>query len=209
MCAKSTFNDVNKNFFPPLTNWLCNDCNLYHQDCFHLSGVYLDTCNRVTYSYRSTCAPRGSTVNIYCLYNAYEKDFESRFWFGHRWSYSSHREDIRKDSQYAGRVQVFDEKRSNGIRSNLRISNLRESDADQYDFKFKTGSFKWKNVLPGTYLTVTGTDIHKLTQCTQTNLFVKVIFILFAAYCQKKCSQSTFLQTTNMLQLYMSLHFKY
>ncbi|XP_036952803.1 B-cell receptor CD22-like isoform X1 [Acanthopagrus latus] len=148
--------------------------------------VYLDTCNRVTYSYRSTCAPRGSTVNIYCLYNAYEKDFESRFWFGHRWSYSSHREDIRKDSQYAGRVQVFDEKRSNGIRSNLRISNLRESDADQYDFKFKTGSFKWKNVLPGTYLTVTDLELTVATITTETS------YVLAEVTCHSRCSEASY-----------------
>ncbi|KAM8773645.1 sialoadhesin-like isoform 2-T5 [Acanthopagrus schlegelii] len=148
--------------------------------------VYLDTCNRVTYSYRSTCAPRGSTVNIYCLYNAYEKDFESRFWFGHRWSYSSHHEDIRKVSQYAGRVQVFDEKRSNGIRSNLRISNLRESDADQYDFKFETGSFKWKNVLPGTYLTVTDLELTVATITTETS------YVLAEVTCHSRCSEASY-----------------
>ena len=136
----------------------------------------------MTYSYRSTCAPRGSTVNIYCLYNTYRKDLGSRFWFSpdrsHQWL-PGKTQDLRDDSQYAGRVQVFEERRSNGIRSNLQISDLRENDEGRYHFRFRTGFFQWWGFLPGTFLTVTGTDVHKLTQCTQTTLLqVKVIMVL-------------------------------
>ncbi|XP_047433426.1 B-cell receptor CD22-like [Mugil cephalus] len=65
-------------------------------------------------------------------------------------------EDLRKDSQYSGRVQVL--KPETG-RSTLRITNLRESDSSEYRFKFKTPWFEWRSVLPGTTLTVTALQV--------------------------------------------------
>uniref|UniRef100_A0A671WVG9 Ig-like domain-containing protein n=1 Tax=Sparus aurata TaxID=8175 RepID=A0A671WVG9_SPAAU len=160
--------------------------------------VYGDSCNRVTYSYRSTCAPKGSTVNIYCLYNAYEKDFESRFWFSpgqsHQWSYESEAE-IEAEYEFGfgfeghsndRRVWVEEELLSNGIRSNLQISDLRESDAGQYDFKFKTGSFEWRGNLPGTYLTVTDLQLTVATITTETS------YVLAEVTCHSRCSEASY-----------------
>uniref|UniRef100_UPI001445BFE3 B-cell receptor CD22-like n=1 Tax=Epinephelus lanceolatus TaxID=310571 RepID=UPI001445BFE3 len=74
----------------------------------------------------------------------------------HQWQNPSQPEDLRKDSQYAGRVQVLETNRG---RSTLRVTNLRESDSAQYHFKFTTPSFEWGSSLPGTTLTVTDPDL--------------------------------------------------
>ncbi|KAI3352572.1 hypothetical protein L3Q82_005508 [Scortum barcoo] len=117
-------------------------------------------CNRVTYTDRSICASKGSSVDISCTYNSYEDDVESKFWFSpersRRWQNPSQPEDLSKDSQYAGRVQVLETERG---RSTLRIRDLRERDSAQYHFKFKTPSFEWRSSLPATTLTVTALQV--------------------------------------------------
>uniref|UniRef100_A0AAQ6IU74 Ig-like domain-containing protein n=2 Tax=Anabas testudineus TaxID=64144 RepID=A0AAQ6IU74_ANATE len=73
----------------------------------------------------------------------------------HQWKNPSQSEDLRTDSQYTGRVQVFETERG---RSTLRITDLRETDSAQYQFTFTTWSFEWGSSLPGTTLTVTDPD---------------------------------------------------
>ncbi|XP_044047682.1 B-cell receptor CD22-like isoform X10 [Siniperca chuatsi] len=119
------------------------------------------TCNRVTYTDRSICAPKGSSVDISCTYNSYNNNYDkSTLWFSpersHQWQNPSQPEDLSEDSQYAGRVQVLETERG---RSTLRITDLRESDSAEYRFKFKTGSFEWSSSLPGTTLTVTALQV--------------------------------------------------
>uniref|UniRef100_A0A3Q3Q829 Ig-like domain-containing protein n=1 Tax=Monopterus albus TaxID=43700 RepID=A0A3Q3Q829_MONAL len=113
-------------------------------------------CNRVTYTVRTICAFRGSSVDISCTYNSFGS-VTSKFWFSpersHRWQRSSQPEDLSRDSQYAGRVQVLETKTG---RSTLRITDLRESDSAQYRFTFNLSNFEFGNSLPGTTLTVTG-----------------------------------------------------
>ncbi|XP_045899008.1 B-cell receptor CD22-like, partial [Micropterus dolomieu] len=122
--------------------------------------VYGQTCNRVTYTDRSICAFKGSSVDISCIYNSYSTYIRSKFWFrperSLQWQNPSQPEDLSKDSQYAGRVQVLDTQRG---RSTLRITDLRESDSAEYHFKFNTWSFEWRSSLPGTTLTVTDPDL--------------------------------------------------
>ncbi|XP_044046471.1 B-cell receptor CD22-like isoform X2 [Siniperca chuatsi] len=119
------------------------------------------TCNRVTYTDRSICAFKGSSVDISCTYNSYNNNSDkSTLWFSpersHQWQNPSQPEDLSEDSQYAGRVQVLETERG---RSTLRITDLRESDSAEYRFKFKTGSFEWRSRLPGTTLTVTALQV--------------------------------------------------
>lgn len=132
------------------------------QTLFYLSGVDGQTCNRVIYTDRSICASKGSSVDISCTYSSYET-IRSKFWFSpersHQWQSPSQPEDLSEDSQFAGRVQVLESERG---RSTLRITDLTESDSAQYHFKFTTRSFEWRSSLPGTTLTVTGTDEHTL-----------------------------------------------
>ncbi|XP_047433212.1 B-cell receptor CD22-like isoform X1 [Mugil cephalus] len=120
------------------------------------------TCNKVTYTDRSICAIEGSSVNISCTYSHhdYYDDVVSKFWFSpdcsRQWMNRSQPEDLSKDSQYSGRVQVLEPETG---RSTLRITNLTESDSSEYHFKFKTRLFEWRSVLPGTTLTVTALQV--------------------------------------------------
>ncbi|XP_049438130.1 B-cell receptor CD22-like [Epinephelus fuscoguttatus] len=115
-----------------------------------------ESCNRVTYTDRSVCAVRGSLVNISCTYNNNET-ITSKFWFRPEGrDQRKNPEDLREDSQYAGRVQIIETERG---RSTLRIADLRESDSAAYHFKFKTQSFEWRSSLPGTNLTVTALQV--------------------------------------------------
>ncbi|XP_073330749.1 uncharacterized protein [Pagrus major] len=121
--------------------------------------VYDQTCNRVIYTDRSICAFKGSSVDISCTYSSYET-IGSKFWFSpersHQWQSPSRPEDLREDSQFAGRVQVLETETG---RSTLRITDLTESDSAEYHFKFTAGSFEWMSSLPATTLTVTALQV--------------------------------------------------
>ncbi|KAK2918572.1 hypothetical protein Q8A73_002943 [Channa argus] len=73
-----------------------------------------------------------------------------------QWQNPSQPQDLSKDSQYSGRVQVFETETG---RSTLRITDLRETDSAQYHFKFTTWGFEWRSSLPGTTLTVTALQV--------------------------------------------------
>ncbi|KAM7394726.1 hypothetical protein PAMP_021512 [Pampus punctatissimus] len=146
--------------------------NFYHTDSYSCAVkghedfvslpvcVHGESCTTVIYTDRSICASRGSSVDISCSYSS-DESITSSFWFSsdrrHQGQNPSQPEDLSKDSQYEGRVHVKTERR----RSTLRISDLRESDSAQYHFTFRTYYFVWRSSLPGTTLTVTGTDEHK------------------------------------------------
>ncbi|XP_040003024.1 B-cell receptor CD22-like isoform X2 [Xiphias gladius] len=118
------------------------------------------SCNIVNYNHRRICALKGSSVDISCTYNSYEAQIESRFWFtaehSHQWQNPSEPEDLHRNAQFSGRVQV----RELLGRSTLTISDLRETDSAEYRFKFKTRGFEWRSSLPGTTLTVTALQVH-------------------------------------------------
>ncbi|XP_076738260.1 sialoadhesin-like [Maylandia zebra] len=141
------------------------------------------TCNRVTYTSRSICALKGSSVDISCIYS-HTHPAVSKFWFSpersHQWQHRSHPEDLRTDSHYAGRVEVIETERGS---STLRIRDLTERDSAEYHFKFKTQSFEWKSSLPGTTLSVTALQVKVSriisVQQTQTEAELK---------CQSSCS---------------------
>ncbi|XP_045899340.1 B-cell receptor CD22-like, partial [Micropterus dolomieu] len=127
------------------------------------------TCNRVTYTDRSICAFKGSSVDISCTYNSYYTDITSKFWFSPerslQWQNPPQPEDLSEDSQYAGRVQVLETERG---RSTLRITDLRESDSAEYHFKFNTWRFEWRSSLPGTTLTVTDLQVQVIRSTVET-----------------------------------------
>ncbi|CAI5681323.1 unnamed protein product [Oreochromis niloticus] len=133
----------------PYDNKNSYSCALKGFDDFHSPLVCAKDqfCNRVNYSNRSICAVKGSSVDISCTYNNFERVIQSQSWF--RSGRGS--EDLREDSQYAGCVEVTETGRKC---STLRIRDLTESDSAEYHFKFKTHSFEWKSSLPGTTLTV-------------------------------------------------------
>ncbi|XP_041640076.1 B-cell receptor CD22-like [Cheilinus undulatus] len=121
--------------------------------------VYSHSCYRVMYDVRTICALKGSSVNISCTYYSFGIP-ESMFWFSpdrsHQWKSDTEPEDLSKDPQYAGRVQISE---SWSGQSSLRISELRERDSAQYHFKFKTAYVEWGNSFAGTTLTVTALQV--------------------------------------------------
>ncbi|XP_041640074.1 B-cell receptor CD22-like [Cheilinus undulatus] len=123
--------------------------------------VHGKACNTVTYNVRNICALKGSSVDISCAYSSYWSP-ESKFWFrpdrSHQWKSGTEPEDLSKDPQYAGRVQISESwKRWRHI--TLRISELRENDSAQYHFKFKAADFEWRSSIPGTTLSVTALQV--------------------------------------------------
>lgn len=135
-----------------------NDLNL-----LPLSGAGHYTCRQVTYSSRSICAPRGSTLEIDSSYSthAYDSNRVSPSWVRSKGGLQGRRhslEDLSNTLQSAGRVQVTHRRRG----STLRIRNLTEDDSAEYRFRLKTGGSRWKNILPGTRVTVTGTEQDQL-----------------------------------------------
>ncbi|XP_028266319.1 B-cell receptor CD22-like isoform X2 [Parambassis ranga] len=112
------------------------------------------SCNRVNYSKRSICAPRGSTVDISSTYSHHDQ-IQSKFWFrGYQWSHLQ--QDLKEVSQYEGRVEVLGPEIG---RSTLTIRDLTERDSAEYKFKFKTQWSEWGSSLPGTTLTVTALQV--------------------------------------------------
>ncbi|XP_040003028.1 sialoadhesin-like isoform X2 [Xiphias gladius] len=135
-------------------------CAVKGHEAFHSPSLCVHSrCSQLTYADRSICAFRGSSVDISCTYNSSEH-ITSKFWFKSepddtRWP-RVQPVDLSEDSRYAGRVQVFE---TEGGRSSLRISDLRETDSAEYRFKFRTRGFEWRSSLPGTTLTVTDPDL--------------------------------------------------
>ncbi|XP_067355334.1 sialoadhesin-like isoform X4 [Channa argus] len=125
------------------------------------------TCNTVIYTDRRICVFKGSSVDISCTYTSVGY-ITSKFWFSpersRQWQNPSQPEDLSKDSQYSGRVQVTETETG---RSTLRITDLRETDSAQYHFKFITWGFEWRSSLPGTTLTVTGLQVQVIRLTVQ------------------------------------------
>ncbi|XP_076583699.1 sialoadhesin-like [Chaetodon auriga] len=146
-------------YFAPADSY---SCAVRRYEDFPAPSVCVDgqICNKVTYTHRSIFAVKGSSVDISCTYNSHNNHTDSKFWFSpdrsRQWKNPSQPEDLREDSQYAGRVQVLE---TEGGRSTLRITDLTESDSAQYHFKFRAGSFEWRSSLPGTTLTVTALQV--------------------------------------------------
>ncbi|XP_067355326.1 hemicentin-2-like isoform X2 [Channa argus] len=139
-----------------------------HEDCPSPSVcVRGESCNTVIYTDRRICVFKGSSVDISCTYTSVGY-ITSKFWFSpersRQWQNPSQPEDLSKDSQYSGRVRVFETETG---RSTLRITDLRDTDSAQYHFKFITQSFEWRSSLPGTTLTVTGLQVQVIRLTVQ------------------------------------------
>lgn len=124
----------------------------------NLSGVDGHSCNRVTYTDQSLCATLGSSVVISCSYKSYDDNVQSKSWFTSDRDF--YEDPTYKDMDEDEDEDFFDESVTGY--STLTITSLTYRDSAEYHFKFKTASFEWKSVLPGTRLQVTGTDAHKL-----------------------------------------------
>ncbi|XP_064813956.1 sialoadhesin-like [Oncorhynchus masou masou] len=119
-------------------------------------------CNRVTYTKRTICALKGSTVDISCTYFSGYDTVKSTLWFSPKqsdsWRDELIPEDLTTDPGYAGRVEYVGEKERG--RSTLRITDLREEDSAEYKFIFNTQTSRWGHSFPGTTLTVTDLQVN-------------------------------------------------
>uniref|UniRef100_A0A3P9DKY5 Immunoglobulin domain-containing protein n=1 Tax=Maylandia zebra TaxID=106582 RepID=A0A3P9DKY5_9CICH len=170
--------EANKSTISPNSLLLCGAAvkSSSNKSVSYILGVGDQTCNTVTYTSRSICALKGSSVDISCIYS-HTHPAVSKFWFSpersHQWQHRSHPEDLRTDSHYAGRVEVIETERG---RSTLRIRDLTERDSAEYHFKFKTQSFEWKSSLPGTTLSV---KIRFLSRFSKTKCMLSLNHIKF------------------------------
>uniref|UniRef100_A0A8K9Y7M7 Ig-like domain-containing protein n=1 Tax=Oncorhynchus mykiss TaxID=8022 RepID=A0A8K9Y7M7_ONCMY len=129
---------------------------------FHyVLGVQGQDCNTVTYTKRTICALKGSSVDISCTYGSGYDTVTSSLWFSpkqsDRWRDKSTPEDLTTDPGYAGCVEYVGEKERG--RSTLRITDLREEDSAEYKFIFNTQTSRWGYSFPGTTLTVTDLQV--------------------------------------------------
>ncbi|KAK3509949.1 hypothetical protein QTP70_023771 [Hemibagrus guttatus] len=132
------------------------------------------SCWSVTYFTQTVCSLIGSSVDIHSYYtfpNNYK--VTEVLWF------INEPQDVRKDEEYQGRVQYTQSSQND---CSLRITNLRERDAQTYRFRFHTdhptGKYTGK---PGVTLSVTGlkvtvSDLYNgnkklscITTCTLSN----------------------------------------
>ncbi|XP_028254104.1 B-cell receptor CD22-like [Parambassis ranga] len=156
--------ETNDNHYSDYTTKDSVSCaiNGYHSPLVCVRG---DPCNKVTYTKRSICAFKGSSVDITCMYKGYS--IQSKFWFRSN-PYSQW--DL-KTNQYGGHVEVFEpESWTYQRRSTLRIRDLTERDSAEYKFMFTTTNFKWGSSLPGTTLTVTDVQVQVIWSPTGPKL---------------------------------------
>ncbi|XP_078804424.1 uncharacterized protein LOC144995068 [Oryzias latipes] len=109
-----------------------------------VTGVYGSSCNKVSYTERSICAFRGSTVIISCSFQI-ESSHSSDYWFSVRGQQRYYQNTGGHDSS-KNRFQV----KNDQYQSSLTISDLTDSDADEYRCK----TTWWGRDFPGTTLTV-------------------------------------------------------
>ncbi|XP_047668340.1 B-cell receptor CD22-like [Tachysurus fulvidraco] len=132
------------------------------------------SCWSVTYSTQSICSLIGSSVDIHSYYTFPNKyNVTEVIWF------TEDLEDVREDEGYQGRVH-YTQSSQNDCR--LRITNLRERDAQTYRFRFYTDDPTGKYTgEPGVSLSVTDLkvtvsdsgsgqiDLSCITTCTLSN----------------------------------------
>ncbi|XP_053472447.1 sialoadhesin [Ictalurus furcatus] len=111
------------------------------------------SCWSVTYSTQTICSLIGSSVDIHSYYtfpNRYK--VTEVFWFIKEQA-GVEPVDVREDEEYRGRVQYTQISQNN---CRLRITNLREKDAQTYRFRFYTDDATGKYTgQPGVFLSVT------------------------------------------------------
>ncbi|KAM6939606.1 uncharacterized protein FYW49_008354 [Xenentodon cancila] len=138
--------------------------------------VLFPTCNKVTYTDRSICAPKGSSGDISCTYSPGSGVVSTRWFNPHD---NNH---LRPDKE---RVQVHE---TEAGRSTLTIRDLTDTDSAEYRFTFRTWDFEWGADLPGTTLTVTTLQV-------QVNRIIAVheSYIAVELKCHSSCKPAAHL----------------
>uniref|UniRef100_A0A4W5K390 Immunoglobulin domain-containing protein n=1 Tax=Hucho hucho TaxID=62062 RepID=A0A4W5K390_9TELE len=129
----------------------------------------------VTYTTRSICTLKGSTVELSCSYTYPSGTVTSTFWFT-KIDVNNY-VNLRDDPDYKGRV-TYHSDRMNG--HTLKIPNLRESDSTEYKFRFITDQTRGRYTgSPGVTLSVTGTVILYIVLICLITLSVTGTVILY------------------------------
>ncbi|KAF5893404.1 B-cell receptor CD22-like, partial [Clarias magur] len=117
------------------------------------SPVVCAGCWSVTYSTQTICSLIGSSVDIHSYYTLpYQYKVTEVFWFVKDQT-DGEPVDMREKGEYQGRVQYIQSSKNNCI---LKITNLRERDAQTYRFRFLTNDPTGKYTgQPGVSLSVT------------------------------------------------------
>ncbi|XP_053085282.1 B-cell receptor CD22-like [Pangasianodon hypophthalmus] len=115
------------------------------------------SCWSVTYSTQTICSLIGSSVDILSYYTfPNNQKMTKAFWFIKEQA-DAEPVDVREDDEYQGRVQYTHSSQNN---CSLRITNLRERDAQTYRFRFYTDDPNGKYTgQPGVSLSVTDLKI--------------------------------------------------
>ncbi|XP_058237417.1 B-cell receptor CD22-like [Hemibagrus wyckioides] len=118
-----------------------------------VTGVLGKKCWGVTYTPEHVCALKNTSIDLSCSYK-YPAGLTvtKSVWFIKKHVNVKH-EDVRKDEEYQGRVQYTQSSQND---CSLRITNLRERDAQTYRFRFYTNDPAGKYTgEPGVTLSVT------------------------------------------------------
>ncbi|XP_036421088.1 sialoadhesin-like isoform X2 [Colossoma macropomum] len=107
-------------------------------------------CWGVTYTPERVCALKGSSVDLSCSYNPGGHTVTKSVWFIKEQA-GAEPVDVREDEDYQGRVQY---RQSFQNDCSMRITHLRESDAQTYRFRFYTDGGEYTGQ-PGVTLSVT------------------------------------------------------
>ncbi|XP_053347647.1 uncharacterized protein LOC128518519 isoform X2 [Clarias gariepinus] len=136
------------------------------------------SCWSVTYSAQTICSLIGSSVDIHSYYTfPHYYKVSKVFWFIKQQA-DGQAVDMSEDEEYQGRIQYTQSSQNN---CSLRITNLRERDAQTYRFRFHTNWHKYTGE-PGISLSVTdltvtvsdwynwkGKKLSCITTCTLSN----------------------------------------
>uniref|UniRef100_A0A674APQ4 Ig-like domain-containing protein n=1 Tax=Salmo trutta TaxID=8032 RepID=A0A674APQ4_SALTR len=111
----------------------------------------------VTYTKKSICVLKGSTVDLACTYKyPWYKTVKATFWFTKN-DAEGNPVSLRDDPDYKGRVEYSVDKRKSHT---LTITDLRESDSAEYWFTFTTDQTRRRHTdSPGVTLSVTGLQV--------------------------------------------------
>ncbi|XP_064870039.1 basigin-like isoform X1 [Oncorhynchus nerka] len=120
----------------------------------------------VTYTKKSICTLKGSTVEMSCSYTYPSGTVTTTFWFTKKYAVENY-VNLRKDPDYKGRVTYRSDK-TNG--HTLTITDLRESDSTEYKFRFTDQTRGKYTGDPGVTLSVTDLQVKVTTTWWSTTL---------------------------------------
>uniref|UniRef100_A0A674AG74 B-cell receptor CD22 n=1 Tax=Salmo trutta TaxID=8032 RepID=A0A674AG74_SALTR len=130
-------------------HWLNSDSIVL---CDLVSVVLGQNVWSVTYTKKSICALKGSTVELHCSYTYPSGTVTTTLWFTESGT-GKEPKDLGQDPEYAGRLECHGDQKNCHT---LRITDLRESDSAEYKFRLLTDQTGGKYIgSPGVTLYVT------------------------------------------------------